>query len=185
MISVVLSLLPGMYLGQIIAYLNLQITKKIWGFKINYRKSIIEWFILISQFYLMFHGKSIILVLLFFLTLNIHYSIAILPDHDQLETRLNSKSNTNDWGEMQVRHSGNFAMNNLFYTRLYGGINYQIEHHLFPSVCSYHLPYLSDIVRQTCSEFKIGYITNPSIYSSYISALKNMYLINNTEIKED
>ena len=128
---------------------------------------------------MMYYGGSIILVILYFLTLNISYSISILPDHDQLETKLNSKQNTMDWGEMQVRHSGNFAADNIYFTRLHGGINYQIEHHLFPSLCSWHLPAISNIVRETCIEHDIKYISNPSIINSYKSAIYNLYLINN------
>ena len=50
-------------------------------------------------------NKSILLVIVFFTALNINYAIAILPDHDQLETRLNDKEDVTDWGEVQVRHS--------------------------------------------------------------------------------
>ena len=55
-----------------------------------------------------------------------------------------------DWGEIQVRNSGNFICKNKLYTRLYGGINYQIEHHLFPSICHVHYPKISKIVKDTC-----------------------------------
>ncbi len=178
-ITTIVSFIPGIYFGQIISYFTVQIKKKLWGFTINKTKTNIEWFIIITQLIMMYYGGSIILVMLYLLTLNISYSISILPDHDQLETKLNSKQNTMDWGEMQVRHSGNFAADNIYFTRLHGGINYQIEHHLFPSLCSWHLPAISNIVRETCIEHDIKYISNPSIINSYKSAIYNLYLINN------
>jgi fatty acid desaturase len=183
MITIILLFIPGLYCGQILSYSIGGFNKILWGFKINKAKTISEWIIICIQLMIMYYGKSIILVILYFLSLNISYSISILPDHDQLETNLNSKVKTKDWGEMQVRHSGNFALNNLYYTRLYGSINYQIEHHLFPSLCSWHLPAISKIVKETCIEHDIKYISNPSIIDSYKSAIHNLYLINNKESK--
>ena len=178
-IFLTMSIFPGLFFGQTICYMYSQIPKRYLKYSIAKRKTIVEWLIILSQISIMYYGNSLLLVIIFFLTLNINYSIAILPDHDQLETRLNLKCNTKDWGEMQVRHSGNFAADNLFYTRLYGSINYQIEHHLFPSICSYHLPEISKIVKETCAEYNIKYVSNPSIIEAYWSAIKNFYQINN------
>jgi fatty acid desaturase len=177
-IITIMSFFPGMYVGQIISYLIIQYKKYLWGIKLNKTKTLTEWTIICSQILIMYYGGSSLLVFLYFLSLNLSYSISILPDHDQFETRLNSKANTKDWGEMQVRHSGNFATNNLLYTRMYGGINYQIEHHLFPSLSSWHLYAISNIVKETCIEHDIKYISNPSIVNSYMSAIYNLYLLN-------
>jgi fatty acid desaturase len=173
-----MSFFPGMYVGQIISYLIIQYKKYLWGIKLNKTKTLTEWTIICSQILIMYYGGSSLLVFLYFLSLNLSYSISILPDHDQFETRLNSKASTKDWGEMQVRHSGNFAANNLLYTRMYGGINYQIEHHLFPSLSSWHLYAISNIVKETCIDHDIKYISNPSIVNSYMSAIYNLYLLN-------
>jgi linoleoyl-CoA desaturase len=59
---------------------------------------------------------------------------------------------------MQVRHSGNFLHSWPIFTRFMGGINYQIEHHLFPSLSNEHLPRISPIVKQTCFEFGLPYV---------------------------
>jgi linoleoyl-CoA desaturase len=177
-IITLLSVFPGMFFGQVILYFIGQ-RKKILGFKISQTKTLLEWIIICFQISIMYYGSSIILPITYFLASNIAYSMCILPDHDQLETHLNSKQNNKDWGEMQVRNSGNFAQNNIIFTRLSGGINYQIEHHLFPSLCSWHLPEISHIVKETCQEFDIKYISNPSIIDAYKSAINNLYLINN------
>ena len=130
------------------------------------------------QIVLMLYGRNVKLILLYFLTLNIHYCISILPDHDQFESMLNYDTHSKDWGEIQVRNSGNFAGSNLLYTRLYGGINYQIEHHLFPSLCSYHLRDISKIVKETCRKYDIKYVSTNSIIDAYMSSIKTLYLIN-------
>ena len=177
-IAFILSIFPGMFLGQILSYILCQFRKKLWGFKIYKNKSWIEIGIISLQLILMINGGSFLLPLIFLLTLNINYSIAILPDHDLLETRLNYNENITDWGEIQVRHSGNFANDNLIYTRLYGSINYQIEHHLFPSICSYHLPEIAYIVKDTCKKYDIKYVEIKSIYNAYLSVIENLSIIN-------
>lgn len=127
----------------------------------------------------MFYGDSFILVTLYFMTININYSIAILPDHDLIETNHNYKRTATDWGEIQVRNSGNFAMDNSIYTIMYGGINYQIEHHLFPTLCSYHLESISHIVREVCHKHDIKYVSIPTLWEALMSAIQNLYVINN------
>ena len=54
----------------------------------------------------------------------------------------------NDWGEIQVRNSGNFLNDNILVNHLFGGINYQIEHHLFPTICHVHFPEIKKIVKR-------------------------------------
>ena len=180
-ISLVMSLFPGMYFGQCLAYIVAQIRGKLWGLRINFVKTKVELVIYIVQVLAMIYGGSIILVSSFIISLNIVYSIAILPDHDQLETRLNGKDTVTDWGEIQVRHAGNFANLNIIYTRLNGSMNYQIEHHLFPTLNSYHLPEISKIVKKLCKKYDIKYTHNPSIVDAYLSVIENFALINNNE----
>jgi fatty acid desaturase len=72
-----------------------------------------------------------------------------------------------DWAEMQLRGSSNFAAGSWFWNYVSGGLNHQIEHHLFPSVCHVHYPALAPIVRKTAKEFGLPY----SNYPSFMSAL--------------
>ena len=95
------------------------------------------------------------------MSINIVYFIGLSPDHDLFPSHLESEkfqsTDQHDWGEMQVRASANFCNSWYWYGRLMGGINYQIEHHLFPSVSNQLLPEISPIVRRTCKEFGIEY----------------------------
>ena len=177
-ISFIISIFPGMYFGQVTSYIIVQFRKRLWGFQIYKTKTYTEIIIILMQLCIMIYGRSILLVMLYFLSLNINYSVAILPDHDLYETNQNQKEDATDWGEIQVRHSGNFANKNWLYTRLYGGINYQIEHHLFPSICSYHLPAIAHIVKIVCKEYDIKYVCSPTIWNAYWSAIKNLVIIN-------
>lgn len=79
-----------------------------------------------------------------------------------------------DWGEIQVRHSGNFSMSSSMVTQMWGGINYQIEHHLFPSMSHMHYWHIAPVVMQTCQEFGIPYNAHPTLWSAYKSYLKTL-----------
>ena len=67
------------------------------------------------------------------------------------------------WAEHQVRTTANFAPGDRFLTWYLGGLNYQIEHHLFPKVCHVHYPALSPIVSATCQEFGIPYQSHRTV----------------------
>jgi fatty acid desaturase len=82
-----------------------------------------------------------------------------------------------DWAALQVMTSSNFAIDSWFWTFVSGGLNFQIEHHLFPGLNHTHLPSISPIVRQTCKEFGVPYQSFPSFWAavySYYSHLKNL-----------
>ncbi|RKH34465.1 fatty acid desaturase family protein [Corallococcus sicarius] len=61
------------------------------------------------------------------------------------------------WMVHQLRTTANFARKNRVLSWYVGGLNYQIEHHLFPKVCSIHYPALSEIVQATAKEHGLPY----------------------------
>lgn len=63
----------------------------------------------------------------------------------------------NEWAIHQVLTTANFASRNRIVTWMVGGLNYQIEHHLFPRISHVHYPALSRIVRETCQRFGLPY----------------------------
>jgi len=82
-----------------------------------------------------------------------------------------------DWAVLQVMTASNFANDSFFWTSISGGLNFQIEHHLFPGLNHTHLSSISPIVRQTCKEFGVPYQSFPSFWAaiySYYSHLKSM-----------
>ncbi len=62
-----------------------------------------------------------------------------------------------EWAIHQVRTTANFAPRNKFVSWFVGGLNFQIEHHLFPRVSHVHYPAISSIVKQTCNNYHIRY----------------------------
>ncbi len=61
------------------------------------------------------------------------------------------------WAEHQMRTTANFAMGNKVISWFVGGLNYQIEHHLFPRISHIHYPPISKIVMEKCAAFNVPY----------------------------
>lgn len=71
-----------------------------------------------------------------------------------------------EWAIHQVKTTANFATKNPIITWFAGGLNYQIEHHLFPRISHVHYPALSKIVKKTSEEFGIKYMEFPKMRSA-------------------
>jgi len=78
----------------------------------------------------------------------------------------------NTWAIHQLMTTANFARNNKFLSWFVGGLNYQIEHHLFPHICHVHYKNISKIVQQTASEFNLPYHDQPNFRSAVKSHLR-------------
>ena len=63
-----------------------------------------------------------------------------------------------EWVIHQLRTTANFSPTSRFLSWFTGGLNYQIEHHLFPNISHIHYPAISKIVQQLCLENGIPYI---------------------------
>ncbi len=75
----------------------------------------------------------------------------------------------NEWAIHQVQTTANFATKNRLISWLVGGLNFQIEHHLFPKISHVHYPAISKIIKQTCEDFNIKYIEFPRMRSAIAS----------------
>lgn len=83
----------------------------------------------------------------------------------------------NNWAVHQMITTSNFACTNKVLTWCLGGLNHQIEHHLFHRVCHTHYPKLAPIVRKTAAEFRIPYNENLTFMSairSHLSLLRQL-----------
>lgn len=79
------------------------------------------------------------------------------------------------WAVHQMQTTSNFARHNSFISWWVGGLNFQVEHHLFPNICHVHYPKLAPIVKQTAEECGIPYLefdTLGSALQAHIRALK-------------
>ena len=175
---------PGSYVGQALLYhLVWLVRKHLWNMRLpeTYKISLFETVIKLFKLYLLFQSGSISVVVAYLIAINMSYFFTIIPDHDMKQTVDNKLVSTDDkimdWGESQVRNSGNYATSNPWVTEMYGGINYQIEHHLFPTICNVHYRDISKIVKDTCKEFNIPYVEIDTVYGAVNSVLQNFSLV--------
>jgi linoleoyl-CoA desaturase len=83
----------------------------------------------------------------------------------------------NDWFTHQVETTVDFARGNPLLTWYMGGLNYQIEHHLFPKVCHLHYPAISPLVEAACRDHGVRYSAHPRMRDalrSHIRFLKRL-----------
>jgi len=80
-----------------------------------------------------------------------------------------TKKMTTDWAVHQLVTTVDFARDNRLLSWYIGGLNFQIEHHLFPQVCHVHYPGLSKVVEQTCAEHGVPYFAHRSLRAGIAS----------------
>lgn len=72
----------------------------------------------------------------------------------------------NAWAVHQVETTVDFSQKGKLATWFTGGLNFQIEHHLFPNICHIHYPQIARIVRETSEEFGVQYHAHPTVMSA-------------------
>jgi linoleoyl-CoA desaturase len=74
-----------------------------------------------------------------------------------------------EWSVHQVESTVDFARGNGALCWLLGGLNFQIEHHLFPKVCHLHYPALAPIVEAVCRDHGVRYRAHASLGAALLS----------------
>jgi len=81
----------------------------------------------------------------------------------------------NEWAIHEVQTTVNFGTRNKLLNWYVGGLNFQIEHHLFPHMCHLNYPQIAPIVEQVCQEYGVQYKSYPTFreaVSDHLRALK-------------
>ncbi|KAB2912729.1 MAG: acyl-CoA desaturase [Bacteroidetes bacterium] len=99
----------------------------------------------------------------------------VVEDAHFLSTDENAGVNVEtEWAIHQINTTVNFATRSKVLSWLLGGLNFQVEHHLFPKISHIHYPNINKIVRETCKEFNVSYKEFPTMFSAFISHAKHM-----------
>ena len=80
----------------------------------------------------------------------------------------------NEWVVHELRTTSDFARNNLFLNWYIGGLNFQIEHHLFPNTSHVHYRKIAPIVERTAKEYGFVYNLKPTLLDAFISHAKRL-----------
>jgi len=88
-----------------------------------------------------------------------------------------TKKIENEWAIHQLETTTNFAPSSPVLSWLLGGLNYQVEHHLFPRISHIHYPVLSEIIKSKCKEFGLRYNCIPSLRKAVNSHFRFIKLL--------
>jgi linoleoyl-CoA desaturase len=82
-----------------------------------------------------------------------------------------------EWAIHQIESTSNFSPTSKLASAYCGGLNFQIEHHLFPNICHIHYPAISKIIKETCNEFGVSYVSYPTFrkaIGAHVSYLRTL-----------
>lgn len=88
----------------------------------------------------------------------------------------------NQWAIHQLETTADFARNNRLLNWYVGGLNFQVEHHLFPNICHIHYPAISRIVEQTAAEYGITYNSHGSFSDALRSHFAHLHSLGSSPI---
>ena len=78
------------------------------------------------------------------------------------------------WLVHEMETTSDFARENRWLTWYIGGLNFQIEHHLFPKICSVHYPALSPIVEAVAKKYGVAFHVQPTFTSALASHYRTL-----------
>lgn len=82
-----------------------------------------------------------------------------------------------EWAEHQLRTTADFATSSKVVTWCLGGLNFQVEHHLFPRISHIHYPQLHKVVTEICSKENVEHREYTTLWQAivgHVRHLKNM-----------
>jgi linoleoyl-CoA desaturase len=79
-----------------------------------------------------------------------------------------------EWAVHELQTTSDFARGNAFLNWYVGGLNFQIEHHLFPNICHVHYQKMAPIVESTAKEFGLSYNLKPSFLDALASHVRRL-----------
>jgi linoleoyl-CoA desaturase len=123
----------------------------------------ISWWQFIIGFLSLHLTAGLILGIIFQLAHVVETTTHPLPNEDNMIE--------NHWVIHEMLTTNNFARRNRLLCWYVGGLNFQIEHHLFPKMCSIHYPEISAIVEETAKEFGVPY----NCHETFREALTSHY----------
>ena len=99
------------------------------------------------------------------LTISIVFQLAHIVESTQFPApNVETNKIENEWAIHQLNTTANFGTNSKLLFWLLGGLNFQVEHHLFPKISHIHYPAISRLVRETAEQFNVPYNNYPTAY---------------------
>ena len=109
----------------------------------------LSWWKILIGFFLMHYTAGLILSVIF--------QLAHIMDEAEMPMPENDGSLKNTWAIHQLKTTVNFSPKNKFINWFTGGLNHQVEHHIFPNISHIHYGKIAEIVKKTANEFNLPY----------------------------
>lgn len=114
------------------------------------------------------------------ITLALIFALAHLVEKTHFPEPNHEGTIENSWAVHQLYTTANFSVKSKLTHFITGGLNTQIEHHLFPNVCSIHYRHIAPIVKKTAKDFNLPYYEYPSFYMALKSHINFLKLMGNS-----
>lgn len=102
--------------------------------------------------------------------LSIVFQLAHTVEHTHFpQAAAGTNKMEDEWAVHQLKTTANFATRNRFISWWVGGLNFQVEHHLFPRISHVHYPAISKIIKKACQDFGFPYIEYPKMRTAVVS----------------
>jgi linoleoyl-CoA desaturase len=148
-----------------------------WGFKILYLFLFVALPIIMVGFQAWLIG-FLVFAILTGLIISIVFQLAHTVEHTHFPVPHAETGRLEDeWAVHQLKTTANFATTSKIVSWFTGGLNFQIEHHLFPKISHVHYPALRKIIKQACAEYGVPYIEYPRMryaIASHVAFLRRM-----------
>ncbi len=109
------------------------------------------------------------------LTLSVVFQLAhVVEETEFTDSHLQGEKIADEWAVHQLKTTANFATNNAFITWYVGGLNFQVEHHLFPKISHVHYPAINKIVKEVCFDMNVEYHEFPTFMSAVKSHVNHL-----------
>ena len=132
------------------------------------------WFVGFLPWLIGYFVMNFVLGLVLALVFQLAHVVDIVEFEDGREDDLHIE---HEWAEHQLRTTANFATNNRVLSWFLGGLNFQVEHHLFPRISHVHYLALHQIVKAVCAEHGVVYHAYPSFseaLAAHFRTLRNL-----------
>lgn len=100
------------------------------------------------------------------LILGVVFQLAHVVEGTEHPAPRNDGSMDASWLVHEMVTTSNFGQRNRLLTWYVGGLNYQVEHHLFPRTCSVHYPAIAPIVAEVARKYEIPYNAHPTLFAA-------------------
>lgn len=119
------------------------------------------WYYVVAGFLLMHFVSGLFLSCVFQPSHVVETSVFAAPVQSEGRSQME-----NSWALHEVENTTDFAPNNKFLTWYIGGLNFQIEHHLFTGICHVHYSQLAPIVQEVANDFGVPYHVEPTFWKA-------------------